>query len=588
MTGTPLNQIAFSVSDLQGTCNWYQQVFGLVPAGGTESFKGYLAEKVQGVSGARSTCWWLVDAQGYFQLEFFEFERPVARPLAQDNRLSDIGYRMVGFHVADFDGLLKRLQNTGVTPLTDAVGEAGSRRVCIRDPEGVLLELMEDDPLEGRAPSLQRPEIPVVARSVTVSVADLEKSRHYFVEVLGMQVVPDLSLHQTRHHGIWELAGAARKELLLQAGGVLVELVEYEDPPGRKPVTGYRISDQGVLNIALGFRSQAEFNRMHRRCRRMGIEGNWRPLHLGAWSVVYVNDEQGFSVELLMVRPWYDGFMGFRPKALPNYTEIKRMKNWNTAIISGGGSGIGLRIAEMLLSEGTAVGIIDRSDCEAVSEQLQRMALAHNTRVLFGQADVCDSQGLEATVSALVAELGAPQLAINSAGIQIAKPFDELKGEEFERVVNVNLVGSRNFAAAILPHMQRGGQLALIASLAGIVPTHSYTAYNASKFGVVGLAGALRLEYIARGIEVSAVCPPEVDTPMIVEERKNLPEVAAKLKDTAGTLDADKACQLIMAQVRRRRPVVIPGIRAYLVARFAQICPGLLRWFSERIVLSTP
>lgn len=59
-----------------------------------------------------------------------------------------------------------------------------------------------------------------------------------------------------------------------------------------------------------------------------GLKGNWRPLNLGAWSVVHVNDEQGFSVELLFVRPWYDRIMGFLPKPAPKYKRKKSMKTW--------------------------------------------------------------------------------------------------------------------------------------------------------------------------------------------------------------------------------------------------------------------
>ena len=79
-----LNQIAMSVLDLRRTQRWYAEVFGFLPAGGTRAFKGYLAEKVQGVPGARSTCWWIVDQKDYFQLELFEFERPEVRPMPPD------------------------------------------------------------------------------------------------------------------------------------------------------------------------------------------------------------------------------------------------------------------------------------------------------------------------------------------------------------------------------------------------------------------------------------------------------------------------------------------------------------------------
>jgi catechol 2,3-dioxygenase-like lactoylglutathione lyase family enzyme len=329
-----LNQIAMSVTDLRRTHAWYREVFGFIPAGGTSAFKGYLAEKVQGVKGAASTCWWLLDQQDYFQLELFEFERPAVRPLPADWRLCDIGYGMVGLHVADFDAVLQRLSGQGSKPMSEPMGEAGARRVCVRDPEGVLLEIMEDDVLASTARRPVRSAVPVVTRSITVSVADLDKSRSFFVDVLELKEVGDQCLHTESHGALWGMPGAQRDVLLLRAGDVLVELVEYSDPVGRKRAQDYRISDQGLLNIALGFRSRREFERIYQRCLQAGITGNWRPLRLGAWSVVYVNDEQGFSVELLHVQKWYDGRMGFRPKQAPAYKRRKSMKVWDRALIT--------------------------------------------------------------------------------------------------------------------------------------------------------------------------------------------------------------------------------------------------------------
>jgi NAD(P)-dependent dehydrogenase (short-subunit alcohol dehydrogenase family)/catechol 2,3-dioxygenase-like lactoylglutathione lyase family enzyme len=584
-----LNQIAMSVTDLRRTHAWYREVFGYLPAGGTSAFKGYIAEKVQGVKGAASTCWWLVDQQDYFQLELFEFENPQVRPLPSDWRLCDVGYGMVGMHVVDFDAVLTRLSEQASQAMSAPMGEPGFRRVCVRDPEGVLLEIMEDDVLAGTVATPVRADVGVATRCITVSVAELEKSRAFFVDVLELDPVSDITLHTEAHEALWDLAGATRTSLLLRAGDVLLELVQYSDPLGHKHAQDYRISDQGLLNIALGFRSRKEFQRIYQRCLDANIAGNWRPLRLGAWSVVYVNDEQGFSVELLHVQPWYDGFMGFKPKPAPLYKRNKTMNTWKTALITGGGSGLGMEFAQQLLRQGTSVAIVDRAETAESRSSLEATAQSvPGTKVCFYQADVTDAQGLQQVVSAAVEELGKLDLAINSAGIQAAKPFTELTQQEFERVVSVNLFGSRNLAAAALPHMQSGSQLALVASLAGLVPSHSYAAYNASKFGVVGLAGALRLEYIAQGIEVSAICPPEIDTPMVVEERKTLPPVAMKLKDAAGSLQLVPACEDMLNQLRRRKVIIIPSLRARLVARIAQLFPATMRWFSERIVLSTP
>ena len=120
-----------------------------------------------------------------------------------------------------------------------------------------------------------------------------------------------------------------------------------------------------------------------------------------------------------------------------------------------------------------------------------------------------------------------------------------------------------------------------------MVTSYSYSAYNASKHGVVGLAGALRLDYIERGIEVSVICPPEINTPMVVEERKTLPAAGAKLKDAAGSLELAPACEYMMTQLKQRRFMIVPGFRARAVSAVARWFPNLMRKFSEHTVIAT-
>src|SRR6476619_787388 len=141
-----LSQIAISAADLRGTQRWYREVLGLASAGGTNLFAGPIASMVQGLPRAASTCWWLVDRQDLFQIELFEFRSPLVRSLPRDWRPCDIGYTTVSFCVADLERTLERAAAPGTAPLSDPVGEPGARRACVRDPEGVLIELMEDDP----------------------------------------------------------------------------------------------------------------------------------------------------------------------------------------------------------------------------------------------------------------------------------------------------------------------------------------------------------------------------------------------------------------------------------------------------------
>lgn len=146
----PLNQIALSVVDLRLTERWFREGVGLLPAGGRRwMMRGPLASRVQGLPKAASTCWWLVGSNPWAQLELFQFERPLARPLPTDFRPCDIGYTRIGLWVADFDETLIRLARLGSQPLSTVQGQAGERRACVRNPDGVYVEIMEADPLAG-------------------------------------------------------------------------------------------------------------------------------------------------------------------------------------------------------------------------------------------------------------------------------------------------------------------------------------------------------------------------------------------------------------------------------------------------------
>jgi NAD(P)-dependent dehydrogenase (short-subunit alcohol dehydrogenase family) len=253
---------------------------------------------------------------------------------------------------------------------------------------------------------------------------------------------------------------------------------------------------------------------------------------------------------------------------------------WSTAFLTGGGSGIGLRLAEMLARRNVRLAIFDLR----LSEEVRRRLGGLPVRCVVNEVDVRDAAGLDAAVRAAVTEIGAPQLAINCAGVQRTAPFDQLSAETFDFVIDVNLRGSRNFAAAVLPHLPAGGRLVLIASLAGLVGNFGYAAYNASKFGVVGRASALRIEYRRRGIHVTVVCPPEIETPMVVAEREQAHPVTMATKQFAGVVDIDDACNDILRGAERGEWMVITGGRARLTRHLARLFPNLMNRIVDRMV----
>ena len=122
-----------------------------------------------------------------------------------------------------------------------------------------------------------------------------------------------------------------------------------------------------------------------------------------------------------------------------------------TAFVTGAGSGIGLALAEALAQRGARIAAFDLHFSDAARARLQQAC----PDVLFLEVDVRDAAGMDEAVRNAVARIGAPDVAINSAGVLVARPFLEITSERFDFVIDVNLKGSRNFAAAVLPHMRR-------------------------------------------------------------------------------------------------------------------------------------
>ncbi|MEG2357402.1 SDR family NAD(P)-dependent oxidoreductase [Acinetobacter sp.] len=254
-------------------------------------------------------------------------------------------------------------------------------------------------------------------------------------------------------------------------------------------------------------------------------------------------------------------------------------ENLPTAWVTGGSSGIGLELAKRLLKDKYQVCIFAHAGIEQAIADLQK----HSPAVCGFEVDVQNESSMDAKFSEAAAMFGTPDLLINSAGISIAKNFDEMTSQEFERQININLVGSRNTAHAALPFLKQAVQqgkrpkLVFIASAAGLVGCYGYTGYCASKFGVVGLAEVLRMELRSQKIEVAVVCPPEVDTPLVTEERKHGSPVTAALKQLGGSMPVEKACKEIYDGIFSSEFMIIPGTQARILAKISRVLPDVYR-----------
>jgi hypothetical protein len=163
MSDKHISQVAFCALNAANLRDWYQSAFGMVKSGQILSAPPMQTDRIQGISpNPIEKISWLVDQQDYFQLEFFQYYRPKSKPKPVDWRPCDIGYNMVGIFARDFDKVVNQIAAVSDQALPAPVGEAGDRRVCLQDPEGNWLEVMERDPMtqiEGADPCIVRPEL---------------------------------------------------------------------------------------------------------------------------------------------------------------------------------------------------------------------------------------------------------------------------------------------------------------------------------------------------------------------------------------------------------------------------------------------
>lgn len=245
-----------------------------------------------------------------------------------------------------------------------------------------------------------------------------------------------------------------------------------------------------------------------------------------------------------------------------------------TAIVTGAASGLGQRVAQILLDAGCRVAAMDVAFDAPARDALTDHAQSAN-QVTFHDMDVAVFDSVGQAVDAAIAAHGAPDLVLNSAGINIPLPLAEMPPDIFSRVIDVNLKGSWHLAKAAAPHLNAGAHIVLIASLAGRVPNYGYSAYSPSKFGVVGLAGVLELELNARGIDITTVCPGAFRTPLADYETTHGSRIGVKLRDVGGFQELEPTVQAIMRGVARRQRTVIPSLRARLLEFSARLAPGI-------------
>ncbi|HJR85132.1 MAG TPA: SDR family oxidoreductase [Nitrososphaeraceae archaeon] len=191
------------------------------------------------------------------------------------------------------------------------------------------------------------------------------------------------------------------------------------------------------------------------------------------------------------------------------------MSNLNTALVTGGGRGIGRQTALILSKKGFNLIICSRSRNE-IDSVVEEINSSGHDNIIGRQCDVSVSSEVNNLVSEALDIYGRIDVLINNAGISYVKKLTDTTEEEWNITLDVNLKGSFLFCKAIVPHMIQHNQGVIInvSSGAGKVGFAEISAYCASKFGVIGLTESLSREVDNYNIRTMALCPGKVATKM--------------------------------------------------------------------------
>lgn len=231
-----------------------------------------------------------------------------------------------------------------------------------------------------------------------------------------------------------------------------------------------------------------------------------------------------------------------------------RLKD-KVAVVTGGGTGIGAAVSEAFLKEGARVVIGSRrpEHYKTFAEGLR----AKGWPIVGWEVDVTDKQSVDRFVTKTVEAFGPITILVNNAGTSGQNPIDQEGDDRWMRILETNLTGVYYVTKRVLPEMkdQAHGRIINLSSVLGKFGVAGYSAYCATKHGVIGFTRALALEVVSRGITVNALCPGWVETEM------------ARL----GLREWSEAAGLSDEEVRRQAVAAIPMKRFTERAEVAEL-----------------
>lgn len=256
--------------------------------------------------------------------------------------------------------------------------------------------------------------------------------------------------------------------------------------------------------------------------------------------------------------------------------------------ITGGSSGIGKACAREFLCEGANVLIISRDNnkLEAALGELEKYRTREDQRVLALSVDVSQSAEVKKAFTDWLESHPAPDVLITSAGMAYPNYFEQIPDDIFDKTIDVNLKGNWYVIHTLYPYIKKkgGGHIVLVSSMAGYIGVFGYTAYSASKFGIIGMASCLRSEAELDNIKVSVLCPPDTDTPQLEQENKTKPDETRAVSGTVKPVSADFVAKALVKGMKKSRFLITPGLEGTLIEKINRHFPNLVYRINQSAV----
>jgi meso-butanediol dehydrogenase/(S,S)-butanediol dehydrogenase/diacetyl reductase len=229
------------------------------------------------------------------------------------------------------------------------------------------------------------------------------------------------------------------------------------------------------------------------------------------------------------------------------------------AIVTGGAAGIGLAIAKRLASEGARLVLADINQA-ALDAAVPQVQEAGAPAVWASVCNVADENQVIATVQGALAQFGRLDVIVNNAGLMQFKALEQLTGDDWNRILSVDLLGAFFFTKQAFLHMKPGGNVVNVSSIHALETEALVAPYAAAKAAVLSLTRSSAIEGKPKGLRINAVLPGAIDTPMLWDNpnvksgvEKINPNDVGKPEDVAATiayLASDDAAFVQGAEVR--------------------------------------